>query len=232
MSAPEPSATLARMTAARSRWQAFVGLDGGPRGPGTALGPGLARWASEDAPRELPVPDVRQQTTYTCGPACLLCACGFFGVPATEEELADLCGTTEAGTPPDALAQAAQQKGLTAEVHEGLTLDDLSQLLADGAVVVLALQAWSPDGPGHDYGAEWDDGHYVVPTAVTPDRIVFEDPSVADKRVTLTPDELEERWHDVAQGERQDHLGVVLRGPRGFEPAPAPVPESQMEPMG
>lgn len=225
-----PSHTLAEQ---RSREAAAVRDQ---RGPGFAKGlvpkPGLASWAASDAPRELPVPDVRQRRSYTCGPACLLAACAFFGVPATEEELSELCGTDEDGTPPDALAAGARQKGLTADVHEDLSLEDLAAFLAEGALPVVALQAWSADGPQHDYAAEWGDGHYAVPTAVSPDLIVFEDPSVEDKRVTLSPEEFLARWHDVADGERQDRLAVVLRGSRGLSDAPAPVPVGAMEPMG
>lgn len=216
------------------RWTSYAAASPGsaPAAPPAPRGAGLAKWASDDAPREIPVPDVRQSTAYNCGPACLLAACGYFGVPATEEELAELCGTTDEGTPPDALAAAAREKGLTADVHEGLTLDDLREFLSEGAVVVVALQAWDEGGGAHDYGDEWGDGHYVIPTGVDGDLVVFEDPSVADKRVTLSPEELEERWHALGAGEEQDHLGVVLRGPRGFEHAPAPVPPESMEPMG
>ena len=232
---PPPSASPATSKPA-SRWASYAGADppgrASPAGPSPApRGAGLARWASDDAPAEVPVPDVVQSTSYTCGPACLLAACAYFGVPATEEELTELAGTTEDGTPPDALANAARAKGLTADVHEGLQLDDLMAFLAEGAIVIIALQAWNEEGGAHDYGDEWSDGHYVIPTSVG-DTLVFEDPSVRDKRVTLAPEELLERWHDLGDGEEQRNLGVVVRGQRGFERAPAPVPPESMEPMG
>ena len=57
----------------------------------------------------------RQRTTSTCGPSALASVCRFFGVPATEAEIARLAHTTAGGTSMLGLVEAAKAKGLTAE---------------------------------------------------------------------------------------------------------------------
>ncbi|MFQ6042534.1 MAG: cysteine peptidase family C39 domain-containing protein [Candidatus Poribacteria bacterium] len=41
---------------------------------------------------------IKQEKTYTCLPACLRIVLNYLGVSLTEEEIADACNTTEAGT--------------------------------------------------------------------------------------------------------------------------------------
>lgn len=157
------------------------------------------------------MPAARQQTDYSCGPAALRAVLSYFGVEASEEELGRLAGTSELGTAPEGLARAAEAKGLSAQVVDGLTLDDLADVLRGGYVVVVALQAWSGE-PRAEYSNEWAAGHYVVVTYVGPGEVRAMDPSVdGEGRAFVPTQEFLERWHDVDTKARAG-LGVVLRG--------------------
>jgi predicted double-glycine peptidase len=193
----------------------------------------LATWATGAAVEELPVPDVVQHTGYTCGPSALLAVCTYFGIPTSEEELAEFADTTPAGTGPDELAKAARAVGLGAEVREDMSTDDLKAALDDGHPVLVALQAWHPQegATEHDYGDEWGDGHWVVATAVKGNVALFEDPSVRG-RVLLTLNELDERWHDIDSGKERQGIGIVFTSDIHEEPAPEARPLDDIEPMG
>jgi predicted double-glycine peptidase len=193
----------------------------------------LRLWAARatgGVPEQAPVPEVRQRTDYSCGPAALLAALAFLGLQATEGELSALAGTSEAGTPPEGLRRAAEAKGAHAEVREGMTVDDLRAELDAGHVVVVALQAWADEPPAGGYADVWEHGHYVVPTEVRDDgSVVFEDPAVDGARAELGPGELAERWHDEDDERRRVGLGVVVSG---GSPSPAHRPADRTVPMG
>lgn len=207
----------------------FAPKGGAADGQPSALG----TWVTRSSGKELPVPDVLQKTDYTCGPASLLACAEYFmpDMPLTEEEVSALAGTTDDGTPPEGLHEAATALGLDSEVREGMTVQDLEDLLGQGALVIVALQAWANDDgslPPEGYDNRWMDGHYVVCTGVDGDRLYFEDPSVEVARATLSPDELNRRWHDVDSGIQRQGIGVVIRGQR----APVQTPVGEQVKMG
>jgi hypothetical protein len=161
------------------------------------------------------VPDVRQQTDYTCGPSVLAAVLRYFGRAVPEVTLAAEAGTTpEDGTMFDAMARVLRAHGLTVEPSSTLDPATIKRLLADGALVVIALQAWDPELPPlGGYAAEWNSGHYVVPVAVDDEAVLFEDPAVAGRRAFLTFEEFGQRWHDVdAGGVYPRGFGLIVRG--------------------
>ncbi len=169
--------------------------------------------------RELPLPDVRQATDYTCSAASLQAVLAYYGEEVREDQLSRELGATPAdGAPPAAIVRVARAHHLQAELREGMTVEDLARAVARGVPVLVDLQAW-PDRPRSHFADDWDDGHYVVVVAVQRDHIVFEDPSLLGSRGVLSRSELEERWHD-SDGKRQyRRLGILFTGPR---PAPPP----------
>lgn len=223
--------------ARKSTWTTFAEVGAKePKGPKGGTGPekpsALRLWAARAAGEQTPVPEVRQRTDYTCGPAALLAALAFLGVQATEDELSNLAGTTDAGTPPEGLQAAAGAKGATAEIREGMTLDDLRTELDQGHVVIVAIQAWAETPPEGGYADVWEHGHYVVPTEVEEDgSVLVEDPSVNNARAKLGPGELEERWHDEDNHRRRVGLGVVVSMP-GASKTPAHRPAGKVVAMG
>lgn len=176
---------------------------------------GLAVWAAKGV--EVRVPQVRQATNYTCGPACLRAALAAIGIAATEDELAvDADTTAQGGTCAAGLAEAAIVRGAKAEVVDGLTVDRLVELLADGCVVIAGLQAYAREASGGDYEDFWENGHWVVPVAIRieedPPKVLAMDPLIDGAHSALTIDEWEERWHTWDGGEQTVGLGVVLQG--------------------
>lgn len=179
-----------------------------------------------------PVPIISQASSHSCGAAALMAALIYFGVfDGPESELhAPLAVTPEEGTHPDRIVAVARERGLTADKRTGLTLADVEQALAQGAVVILAIQAW-PEQAHRDAGAwesKWEDGHYVVAVGLDDRNLYVMDPSVRGSYGFIPRAELLRRWHDfeIVGGRRveYDRLGIVLRGTPAFRRFPeAPV---------
>jgi predicted double-glycine peptidase len=126
---------------------------------------------------ELALPDVRQSTSHTCSAAALLAVLAYYGIDAREDRLSQALGATpEAGAPPQAIVRVARAHGLTAQLREGLTVDDLARETRAGRPVLIAIQAWREGR--RLYRDDWEDGHYVVVVAVERDLVVVEDPSL------------------------------------------------------
>lgn len=179
----------------------------------------------------LPVPLVRQATSYSCGAAAMLAVFQYWGVyDGSESGLYERLGTTENdGTDPRSMARAARELGLKAELKEGLTVEDLRAALGRGETVVLDLQAWqSEDDPTPaDYGDNWEDGHYVVLVGMDRRFVYVMDPSLGRGRYGyLTIEELPSRWRDYEDRDgkvwRNHRLGLIVSGERALERFPAP----------
>ncbi len=159
---------------------------------------------------ELALPAVRQQESWTCGPAALRSVLAFYDIRRTERHLARLCGTSPGlGTAPPALGRVARRYGLDAEERQGESVDSLVGLLASGRPSILLLQAWAED-VAPNYGTGEDDGHYVVLVGAGPRRLLFMDPSVRGARASLRRVDLERRWHDRSYVEGYDRWALVL----------------------
>ena len=172
---------------------------------------------------ELAVPDVSQATDYTCSASALQAVLGYYNVDLPETLLAtELGATPKDGAPPEAIVRTARAHGLTAEAHDGTTRPDLAAELAARRPVIVDLQAWA-DSPPKSWAEDWDDGHYVVLVAIDGDTFVFEDPSVAGKRATLSAAELETRWHDEDAARRHDHTAIFFRTPPPASPRALPA---------
>jgi predicted double-glycine peptidase len=179
-----------------------------------------------------PVPIISQASSHSCGAAALMAALIYFGVfDGPESELhAPLAVTPEQGTHPDRIVAVARERGLTADKRTGLTLADVEQALAQGAVVILAIQAWPDQGQApRDAGAweaRWEDGHYVVAVGVDDRNLYVMDPSVRGSYGFIPRGELPRRWHDfeIVRGRRveYDRLGIVIRGTPVFRRFPEP----------
>jgi uncharacterized protein len=168
---------------------------------------------------ELPVPDVRQSTAYTCGAAALQAVLAYYGIDSREDRLSTQMGATPSdGIPPEAIVRTARAYGLAAELRENMTVEQLATEVRDGRPVIVELQAWA-DPPRSDWESDWDDGHYAVVIGIEGNELVFEDPSVLGSRVQLSRPEFEARWHDVDFGQRHVRAGILLRGRAPAPPA-------------
>jgi len=165
------------------------------------------------------VPDVRQSTGYSCGPAALQAVLAYWGIAEREDHLiACLHSTTEQGTHPEDIARGAREFGLQAELREGLSLDDLEAALKKGITAIVDLQAWR----GQEYRPWteiWDDGHYMVLLGMDRDNLYFEDPSLLGSRGFIPRGEFLDRWHDYegnppldAKDRKYVHMAIFIRG--------------------
>lgn len=162
--------------------------------------------------RELAVPDVRQATDYTCSASALQAVLAYYGIEAREDVLArELGADPNAGVNPPAIIRVARARGLTAELQQGMTVDEIAGIIRTGSPVLVALQAWS-DKPRSTYRDDWDDGHYAIIIAVEQDTIVFEDPSVLGSRSVLSRREFEDRWHDTDGTHMYVRMGIIFGG--------------------
>ncbi|MGE5182684.1 MAG: C39 family peptidase, partial [Acidobacteriota bacterium] len=133
----------------------------------------LAACAHAPAHHELPVPDVRQATVYTCSASALQGVLAYYGIEAREDELAKELGVTpEDGAPPEAIVRVGQAYGLAVAERDDMTVGDLAAEVARGNAVIVDLQAWA-DSPPRSWADDWDDGHYAIVVAVEGDRIVL-----------------------------------------------------------
>jgi predicted double-glycine peptidase len=184
-----------------------------------ATGTGAAGVADTPArPDLLPLPDVRQHTSYACGAGALQAVLAYYGVDVRGDRLmADLGTNAEVGTRWWEIVRVARGYGLEAASQEGMTVDELAAHLDRGEPVLLAIQAWVHPAPADAAGwsARTEDGHYVVAVGHDAERFYFEDPAMFG--VGYIPRaELEARWHDYDEfGTRLERFGIVFRRSQG-----------------
>jgi predicted double-glycine peptidase len=179
---------------------------------------------------ELAVPDVNQDTDYTCSASALQGVLAYYGDDRPEATLAVELGATPAdGAPPAAIVRVAREHHLDAIARDDTTLDQLAGELAARRPVIVDLQAWA-DPPRTQWSDDWADGHYVVLIAIDGDTLVFEDPSLAGKRATLSAAELETRWHDEDAQRRHAHTAILFHTAAPASPrAVVPLPRAHMD---
>ncbi|MBI3552328.1 MAG: C39 family peptidase [Elusimicrobia bacterium] len=167
----------------------------------------------------LPLPLVAQTTHYDCGAAALYSVLVYWGVyNGDETSLFPLLQTTpKDGTDPFHIVFGADHYGLKAGLSENMRLDDLRDALERGDTVIVDLQAWrDKKAKPLKWADDWDDGHYVVLSAMDAQYAYFMDPSAEGAYAYLPLTELLERWHDFEDRngpiQRYRRLGVVIRG--------------------
>lgn len=134
---------------------------------------------------EQPPTDVRQQRSFTCGPAALRSALHTLtGTNADESELSKELSTSERyGTAPDAITEAAASHGLGVRQQSLCTLADLRRHTDGSGLVLTPIQLH-------------DGGHWVVVYAVDADGIHFHDPVEGDS--VLPVSQWNRGWMDTA----------------------------------
>lgn len=176
---------------------------------------------------ELAVPKVSQPNGYTCGPASLLACLRFLGVAgnASVASLARELGTkdyfcssckTDGGTYTHEMVAAIERRWPTVEVRRDLDIAALRTIVGLGDVAILMVQAWAnteaEDFQRYGYADRFSDGHFVVATAVRRHDVVMMCPS-SPTRVTVTHDDLMNRWHELDGNYLVRGGAIVLKGP-------------------
>lgn len=175
--------------------------------PGVKAVPGGSQEPDEGSPKGGSVPVTKQETTWTCGVACLRAVLKHFGLD--DEEEADLGqeleASTSSGTEPDAIVEAARDRGLEAEFVEGMPWGRLLRASAQGEMVIALIQA--PSGPADG----WDGGHYVVVERAAADGVRIMDPERGEAgKQELSREEFEQRWHSFARGDEKSHRAAIV----------------------
>jgi len=171
------------------------------------------RMEARRGPKLLPLPDVRQATTYTCGASSLQAILVYFGKSDDRElHLADELNTSsDWGTEPREIKRVAEKFGLKAELREGMSLDDLRRCVDRGVPVMVAYQAWRAEDKTTAWSDDWEDGHYSVVVGVDEDNVYLEDPSLIGEIGFIPHDEFMQRWHDIDKdGNRLRQFGIVI----------------------
>jgi len=113
----------------------------------------------------------KQETLYSCAPACLKMVMEAYGVSVTEHEIREKCGCDEEGTDPEKLADAAREFGFDKSRAEQWGTDtqagieQVQKLLANGFYPIIYIKM-PPPFPTHA----------VVVIALTEDKVQLFDP--------------------------------------------------------
>ena len=131
------------------------------------------------------VPFYAQQTDYTCGPAALRMALGFFGTHVGETHLVhEVHTSTDYGTHHRWLIAAPGHHRLHTRVHERASLRDIRAALRAGHPVIV-----------HYLEPEGNDGHYAVVVGVGATHVILNDPWFGE-HFRIPKRTFKRRWHD------------------------------------
>jgi len=166
----------------------------------------------------LKFPNLRQTYEYDCGAQAMQSVLAYYGMDVREGIIMQIAETTRGGTKISGLTKVARKYGLKTRVAK-LTVEKVKRYIDRKIPVILFMQAWPNNGKKIvNWLHEWDSGHYVVAIGYDKDRIYFEDPA-SFNIAYLTYDELKTRWHDVENGKKYEHYGLVVYGKESaFDP--------------
>lgn len=120
------------------------------------------------------LPTIQQEKTYTCLPACLRIVLRYLGTSLTEEDIANACNTTKAGTTLDDAIHAVHLLGFNATRIQNATLEDLIHYLNyNEPVIVLVGVEHLPYG---DFGT-----HVITVCGFEGDEIIYIDTALGQK---------------------------------------------------
>jgi len=123
---------------------------------------------------KLKIPYFKQESWYTCGPACLRMVLSFFGIARTEAEVMKECDTTELGTTTVKISTAAYKFGLKSSSLKNANIDDLKNELRKGRPVIVLID------PSYLYGGVSGFGHFIVIVGFSDEEIIYHDPDVSE----------------------------------------------------
>lgn len=156
----------------------------------------------------------RQTYDYDCGAQALQSLMHYYGTEIRGDALMEALGTSEEGTPPQALVRVAERFGFKVKSGTHWSLNQVKEYVRMGTPVIVLLQAWADRYMTlDDWRREWNNGHYAIAIGLNKDVLLFEDPA-SIRRTWLKEREFLARWHDAdpGTGEIYEHFGMVLLG--------------------
>jgi len=142
-----------------------------------------------------------------CGPASLKIVLKYFGVEASEQELAELSGASlKLGTDDKGIARAGKHFGFRVKIKNKSTFRDIEKYLdADIPVIVDWFSRGRSDYP--DSCAA--DGHYSVACGIDDEHIYLQDPEIGKVR-KMKKEDFAAVWFDFA-GRRIEPGELIIR---------------------
>lgn len=180
----------------------------------------------------LPLPDIRQDTSWSCGAATTMAVGRYFDVgPDSLDEWKQALGTTEkTSTKPARIVEYLTSLGLEAKPRQHMTIRDLRAACLQGKPVICCVQEYGNEDTSYKYG------HYLAVIGVAMGFVFVQDPSMdnalgeaggsqgddadtqslnAPGRSMIPEDVFDRAWHDKdVDGNEYDHFGIVV-GKRG-----------------
>jgi ABC-type bacteriocin/lantibiotic exporter with double-glycine peptidase domain len=116
-----------------------------------------------------------KQTEAMCGPACLKIVAGYFGRPASAEDIAKLCRSSlVSGTTGANLVRGARRLGFSTRIVDHADYRMIAAWLRKGVPVIVDWMSTKEDPRSKECILE---GHYSVVSGLTRDEILLEDPA-------------------------------------------------------
>lgn len=137
----------------------------------------------------LDVPFFKQDTDHTCGPTALQMLLRYYGVVASEKDLAEMLETThEAGTRHGKLIEVAGTFGFFCYVNNDSSVEEIRMFLERGVPPLVHFT--EPDG---------EEGHYAVVVGSRAGGLLLHDPWNGPE-FEIGEQEFIGRWRDSQEG--------------------------------
>lgn len=158
-------------------------------------------------------PDILQNSSYSCGDACVQAVLAYYGIEYTEHKLEKILKTDEnCGTSIKPMLSFFKRKKYKIK-HGKFTIDDLKKFIHKEIPVIILLQAWGPVGT--DYTRTNQYGHYVIVSGYNKRGFIIEDPAIFG-RGFLSNAQLKKRWHADDEG-KVYNWGLAVWGKRRYD---------------
>jgi len=169
---------------------------------------------SEKKTHILDFPNPRQSYEYSCGPGAVQAVLAYYGRDFRESQLIDLLRTDkDDGTLIRDIVKFLNSQGLSTDIKEHMTINQLFGYLDRNIPVIVLIQAWGkPADFENHYKNNWNDGHFVVVIGYDYKNVICSDPALF-KAGYIPFREFMDRWHDYDEGEtRTYNLGIAVYG--------------------
>lgn len=130
-----------------------------------------------------------------CGPASIKIVLNYYGIEASEQELAQLAGTNpDTGTDDQGLKRAVEHFGLNVEIHNESSFQDIAHWLDKGVPVIVD---WFTRGRQDYTESDVADGHYSVVAGLDDEYIYLQDPEIGKIR-KIEKEDFMSVWFDFS----------------------------------
>ena len=193
----------------------------------------------------LNVPDVTMPDNSSSGPAALQAVLSYYGTDVLTDQLINQTNTSENGTAPENIAQAAVNLGFTADLKENMSLKDLQGNISQGKpVIVIVTNRTSNNSTSQNITHTPAEYHYLVVIGMDDQNVYFEDPALTGSRGFLPIQEFLDKWFIIVSNQTNitnntnntnatgnnstivinntliSHLGIIIGGKEPVAPTP------------